>query len=62
MKFLLILALCFFTAALAAQQKSQIKVLPQDAQEFTGDRIIKGLVSSGIKILDITTNFTPTTG
>ena len=60
MKFLYLIALCLFTSALAAQKKSQIKVVPQDAQEFTGDRIIKGLVSSGIKILDISTNFTPT--
>lgn len=42
---------------LAFAQNSEMKVVPQDEQEFTSEKIIHGLVRSGIKILEVTTNF-----
>lgn len=38
-------------------QNSEMKVVPQDEQEFTADKIIRGLVNSGVEILEVSTNF-----
>lgn len=41
----------------AQAQKSEIKVFPQNTEQFSRTKIINGLVSSGVKILDVKTNF-----
>lgn len=58
MKTLNIALFLILTLKLSAQ-KSEIKVFPQDNQQFTREKIINGLVSNGVKILNIKTNFEP---
>ncbi len=58
MKISTLTLLLTLTLELSAQ-KSEIKVFPQDNQQFTGEKIINGLVSNGVKILDVKTNFEP---
>jgi outer membrane protein OmpA-like peptidoglycan-associated protein len=60
MKTLLTLLLLSSLILNSSAQKSKIKVIPQDGQEFTGKKIIKGLVKSGVKILAVKTNFSTT--
>lgn len=48
---------CFLLPVFLLAQNSEMKVVPQDEQEFTADRIIKGLVNSGVEILEVSTNF-----
>ncbi len=56
-KHYLALATLIFIALNSSAQKSKIEVFPQDNQQFTGDKIINGLVSYGVKIVDVETNF-----
>lgn len=58
MKISTLILLLTLTLELSAQ-KSEIKVFPQDNQQFTREKIINGLVSNGVKILDVKTNFEP---
>ncbi|MCP4443561.1 MAG: OmpA family protein [Aureispira sp.] len=57
----LILFLCMVSISLSSiAQKSKIKVFPQDNQEFSSAKIIGGLASHGVKILEVETNFDST--
>ena len=48
-----------FLAVHVSAQESEIQVFPQDQNEFTGEKIINGLVSNGVEILDVRPNFGP---
>jgi outer membrane protein OmpA-like peptidoglycan-associated protein len=56
MKNFVLLLFYFLVFRLTAQQ-SQIKVFPQDNQLFTQEKIINGLVSNGIQMVNVKTNF-----
>lgn len=53
------LSLLLILAVQLSAQKSEIKVFPQDNQQLTGEKIINDLVSNGVKILNVKTNFEP---
>jgi len=53
------LFIMLFLAVHVSAQESEIQVFPQDQNEFTGEKIINGLVSNGVEILDVRPNFGP---
>ncbi len=40
-------------------QESEIQVFPQDSGQYSGEKIIHGLVSVGVEIIAVETNFSP---
>lgn len=53
-----VLLLAILLANLSFAQQTQIKIIPQNKEEFSSLKIVEKLVSGGLEILEIKTNFT----